>query len=54
MKTKRLITYSIAGIVAGLLLENSGLRARNKGRKMAEAIKRKNTDTTRSIKKALH
>ena len=40
MKLTRLIAYGIAGIVAGLLIENAGLRVKQKTGKKARAMKK--------------
>lgn len=41
MKATRLLAYGIGGIIAGLLLENTGLRLRQKGGKKMRQLKKK-------------
>ena len=41
MKTGRLIAYAITGIIAGLLIENSSLRLKQKAGKKRRELKKK-------------
>jgi hypothetical protein len=41
MKASRLLAYGIGGIIAGLLLENSGLRLRQQAGQKVRSLKKK-------------
>jgi len=51
MKTSRLLLYGIAGILSGLLIENSVLRLR---RKAAQKVRKLKSDTAKDIAAFIH
>jgi len=53
MSYKRLLFYAIAGIVAGLLLENKTIKVSNNAGKAARKLKRKATNVSRQVKQQL-
>ncbi len=53
MKTGRIIAYALGGIIAGLLLENSGLRIRQKAVSKADDIKKKIRHVANAVKSKL-
>ncbi len=54
MKMTRLLTYAAAGIIAGLLLENTFLKVKGDAESQGRKLKKKADDLVKKADKYLH